>query len=112
MRGVRRRLVAALPTDPAHQADRQVTKRGDENDRQRLRHQNGGSDDEQREHGQGRQRAMREKPLGQIIGQQRIFGYAGWARRMHNWEWIGVGNHRIGRRRRNPNLWDDSPWSE
>jgi len=112
MPGVGRRLVAALPTDPAHQAERQVAKRGDENDRQWLGHRYGGPDDEQRENGQGRQRAMREEPLGQIIGQQRIFGYARWARRMHNWRWIGVGNHRIGRRRRNPNLWDDSPLSE
>ena len=102
MRTVRQPVVAALPSNPTHEADRQITEGGDEDDRNRLSDRHGGPNDEQGEDRQRRQRAMREEPFGQIVGQQRITGDAGWARRMHTWRRMGVGNHRIGRHRRTP----------
>ena len=68
MRSVRRAMVPASPADPAHQADRHVAERGDEDDGERLGDRDSGTDDEQGENRQRRQRAMREQPLGQIVG--------------------------------------------
>lgn len=85
MRSGRRAVVPTFPANPAHKTNRQIAKRGDDDDRERLGYHHSGPNDEQGEDRQRRQRAMSKEPLGQIIGQPRIFGDARWARRMHSW---------------------------